>query len=516
MKSVLMTLNILGVCAAKGNIEYIRGKLSVTLNGVTYNAFEGVRYASAPVEKYSFEEPIAEYELKSNLGRKVDCLQIDPENGKSIGEDDCLFLNVYTPSPMTERAPVMVWIHGTPFPLGTSQSSLYEPELFMEQGVVVVTLSYRLDVLGFASYETSKMPGNYGLQDQELAIKWVLKNIQFFGGDPDRITLAGHGSGAAHVLFHLNGRMAGKIERGIALSGSRFAPWALSVGSWTSKQTHSLASWMKDRKLSPCPTFTPNCLKKANATTMIDWSFKTITSLPMLWDRLTWPFRPVVDQVYIKSYPWSSNSSGNFSLLLGLNRDEGDIMNIFADVRNWMVKDRETLFDTFIAVHHPARLNLDVDLQSRINALYEGTRIWKNQLNQLATDGWFFYPAVEEARSHAGPLQAFMFDFQSDFAHMGCSVRRRTNVAAHGDELPFIFNISACRYTLANRRTAKKYVDTLASFVRNGKASLKRYSDDKELFDITAALSNPEVFGTFDKSIAKRMRFWKDLGLYSK
>ena len=93
-------------------------------------------------------------------------------------------------------APVMVWIHGGAFVSGSGTFWDYGPQYFMEAGVIIVTINYRLGPLGFLSTATEELPGNLGLWDQALALAWVRDNIRYFGGDPGRVTLFGESAGS--------------------------------------------------------------------------------------------------------------------------------------------------------------------------------------------------------------------------------------------------------------------------------------------------------------------------------
>ena len=96
--------------------------------------------------------------------------------------------------------PVMCWIHGGSFIQGSS--NLYPADYLMDRDIILVTINYRLGILGFFSTGSSLIPGNFGLKDQVMALKWVQENIKFFGGDPNRVTLFGESSGGANVGFH--------------------------------------------------------------------------------------------------------------------------------------------------------------------------------------------------------------------------------------------------------------------------------------------------------------------------
>lgn len=98
---------------------------------------------------------------------------------------------------------MIVYIHGGGFLRGTSDPSVLGPEYFMESKVILITLQYRLNIFGFLSSGDEDCPGNFGLKDQVQALRWIRRNIQSFGGDPQSVTLMGHEAGAAAVHLHL-------------------------------------------------------------------------------------------------------------------------------------------------------------------------------------------------------------------------------------------------------------------------------------------------------------------------
>ena len=129
--------------------------------------------------------------------------------GEDKGNEDCLYLNVFTPFAKFKATkftfnnnplPVMVWIHGGSFLTGSSNS--FSPNYLMDKNIVLVTINYRLGILGFLSTGDSVAPGNFGMKDQIFALKWVQKNIQFFGGDRNHVTIFGESAGGAAVHLH--------------------------------------------------------------------------------------------------------------------------------------------------------------------------------------------------------------------------------------------------------------------------------------------------------------------------
>jgi para-nitrobenzyl esterase len=138
--------------------------------------------------------------------------------------EDCLTLNVWTPA--TEgRAPVLVWIHGGALVSGSSKETLYDGARLAREGVVVVSINYRLGVLGWLAHPdlSAESPlgisGNYGLMDQVAALEWVKRNIAAFGGDPENVTIAGESAGGLSVLYLMSTPLAhGLFDRAIAQS----------------------------------------------------------------------------------------------------------------------------------------------------------------------------------------------------------------------------------------------------------------------------------------------------------
>lgn len=125
--------------------------------------------------------------------------------------------------------PVFVWIHGGGFVFGSGSTELYGPDYLVEKDVVVVTINYRLNIFGFLSLRDPKVgvPGNAGLKDQAMALKWVKKNIDCFGGDANNITIGGESAGGASINYHLISPLSkGLFNRAIIMSGSVFNPWA--------------------------------------------------------------------------------------------------------------------------------------------------------------------------------------------------------------------------------------------------------------------------------------------------
>lgn len=202
-----------------------------------FRLFQGVPYAAAP----RWQPPVAPVPWRSVRDatkpglRCVQDVRIDPDYGLATGED-CLNLTVWSPDGASRRTPraVLVWIHGGGFLNGSSD--IYNSQTLTTRGdIVVVSINYRLGALGFLAHPAlagpGQEPGNYGLADQQAALRWVRDNIGAFGGDPDRVTIAGESAGAMSVCDHLVApESAGLFRAAVMQSGPCQAQADLPAG----------------------------------------------------------------------------------------------------------------------------------------------------------------------------------------------------------------------------------------------------------------------------------------------
>lgn len=204
--------------------------------------YRGLRYAAPPVGDLRFAPPAPapkHAEVKAATVYGPQCLQkygIDQMGVDldllTVGKEDCLFLNVWRP--VGERLPVMVFIHGGAFVIGGGSWGIYDGDLLSQEGVVVVTINYRLGPLGFLAYPaglTDGVAGNQGILDQIAALRWVKDNIAAFGGDPGNVTVFGESAGGMSVCTLLASPEArGLFHAAIIESGGCKAVAELSTG----------------------------------------------------------------------------------------------------------------------------------------------------------------------------------------------------------------------------------------------------------------------------------------------
>ncbi|XP_073837084.1 esterase P isoform X2 [Musca autumnalis] len=232
-------------------VEIENGRLRGKDNGIYYS-YESIPYAEPPTGSLRFEAPQPyaqkwEEDFDASVKPKP-CMQWDQfQEGedKLTGIEDCLTVNVYKPKTGKDQYPVMVYIHGGCFMFG--DVNFYEPEYLMRNGnVILVKIVYRLGPLGFLSTEDEAITGNFGLKDQQLALKWIQKNIAQFGGDPKKVMLTGFSAGGASTHYHvLNPETKNLAKTAVSLSGVALNPWAIST---TARQ-----SALKMAKILKCP-----------------------------------------------------------------------------------------------------------------------------------------------------------------------------------------------------------------------------------------------------------------------
>ncbi|HXN74368.1 MAG TPA: carboxylesterase family protein [Candidatus Acidoferrales bacterium] len=203
------------------------GPVRGTVSAAGVREFLGIPYAAPPVGNLRWRPPVPRapwFQTLDTTHFANHCPQPASPFGIESTTEDCLFLNVFTPDSNDFRLrPVMVWIHGGA--LVTGESNDYDPTVMVQDGVIVVTINYRLGALGFlahpalASNPTSA--GDYGLMDQQLALRWVRDNIVFFGGDPLNVTIFGESAGGLSVFSQLTSPSAANLfQKAIVESGA--------------------------------------------------------------------------------------------------------------------------------------------------------------------------------------------------------------------------------------------------------------------------------------------------------
>ncbi len=259
----------------------VRGVLS---GGI--DRYLGIPYAAPPVGALRWQPPQPNGRwtgVRDATLFAAHCPQVASSFGRASLTEDCLYLNVFTPArgaddeaegAEEERLPVMVFIHGGN--LSSGESDDYDPVRLVSRGVVVVTVNYRLGALGFLAHPalTAESPehasGNYGLMDQQAALRWVQENIARFGGDRDRVTIFGMSAGGLSVHSHMASPLStGLFHRAIVESGAH----SLSQLSLAQAEARGTAL----ANLVGCGDQTASCLRAVSVESLLSEFPRTIT-----------------------------------------------------------------------------------------------------------------------------------------------------------------------------------------------------------------------------------------------
>jgi para-nitrobenzyl esterase len=400
----------------------VRGELRDT-SGVL--AFKGIPYAAPPVGSLRWRAPqpptpwIGVRDALAFGPASLSSLENDPRPGPR--SEDCLTLNIWTAArEADEKRPVMVWIHGGGFQFGSSANPATDGSPLAAKGVVVVSFNYRLGIFGFLAHpdlDVEAPSGDYGLQDQLAALRWVQSNIAAFGGDPDNVTLFGESAGAMAVGI----LMASPLARGL---------FHKAIGE-------SGAFW--DGRHGPLQTFDEARMRGlAFARRQGDASIAALRAMPAeqlnaaaLWnferDHVTEAFSPSIDHHVVPDAPARRFLRGEqmqIPLLAGWNSAEGvpfmsqslpahSAQAFRAAAENIFGKQRLSDFQKL----YPA----DIDARAKASAaaltgdMVVGEQCWQ----------WL---RLHRASSRA-PVYGYHFNYSSPY----------TPIASHVTEIPFVF-----------------------------------------------------------------------------
>jgi para-nitrobenzyl esterase len=407
--------------------------------------FKGIPYAAPPFGANRFRPPQPPAPWSGvrdalTFGAEPFQLRLPPEWQAAIPDptvqgEDCLNLNVWTPALANTRLPVMVYIPGGMFEIGTGAS--YNGSRFARDGIVCVSLNYRVGAESFLFLEDS--PANRGLLDQVAALGWVRDNIAAFGGDPDRVTIFGESAGAMSVGTLLGLPLAeGLFRRAIAQSGA-----AHLVNSADAARQIGLA--LADKLGVPA---TRDAIATLPMQRFLDAQIALKTDLLAHPDPLRWgsetvvstmPWQPVIDGEIIPAAPIqriAGGASAQVDVMLGTNTDDWKLFTVLNGYFDRVTEDMlagpvaDYGFLSLAAYGLPANRAL-----AAYQAQSPGTGAG-DLLAAVQTAWWVRIPAIRLAEAHTGnPGGTFMYEF----AWPSPAENGRFG-ACHGLEIPFVFD----------------------------------------------------------------------------
>ena len=403
-------------------------------------AWKGLRYAAAPTGELRFrapQPPARCSELADATAYGPACPQpVFPNMPLDLGApqgEDCLRLNIWTSSDTQagDAKPVMVWLHGGAYVLGSSSQTLYDGRRLVSHGdVVVVTVNYRLGVLGFldlSSFDTAArhFDSNVGLRDVLAALQWVRDNIAAFGGDPQRVTLFGESAGAGIVTTLLASPAAeGLFARAIAQSSP-----ATSVYDRASAGRVAQA-FLDQLGIAPSES---QRLVDIPMTAILAASQRVFDEVPVRNPgRLA--FVPIVDGDVLTDYPVKLAQQGRthpVPLIIGTNKHEAALFRLLRSPLMPITPRAITSMFNQIAAEQP---DLQLPTEEEIGSAYTRKRRKARSLS-IATDVGFRMPSVwlAEGHAHVAPVYLYRFD------HATPLLRLTMVGAAHATELPYVW-----------------------------------------------------------------------------
>ncbi|KAF5299074.1 hypothetical protein FQR65_LT09432 [Abscondita terminalis] len=430
----------------------LRGRIAKDYEDNEYFCFQGIPYAKPPLGTLRFKAPLPPESwtgVRDATQNGNDSLSVDQPDD---GSEDCLFLNVYTRQLYSEHQslkPVMFWIHGGGFVGGSGSSLIYGPQFLITRDVVIVTINYRLGLLGFLSFEdvSLEITGNAGLKDQVMALRWVQENIKHFGGDPNNVTAFGESAGAASIHYLILSPLAkGLFHKAILQSGCASCPWALGRKSHATLK-HALKMNRASEKdvLAILQNMSVEDLRKLQRRMPDNFEAYFIRGMGPVIENSNSP-DPIITQK-----PEEIILSGNYNhvpLIIGFNSREGmlaDVLNREFRRHGHAIKDFENKVPHNMNVAKGSALSKSI--ADKIKSFYYGnetpTENNKNQYYLVHGDNQFVWPAINTARQHYltsnEPIYVYRLSVESNLNICKNIAAIENPGVTHADDLPYVF-----------------------------------------------------------------------------
>eukprot|EP00039_Didymoeca_costata_P020160 m.340275 g.340275 ORF g.340275 m.340275 type:complete len:536 (-) comp19221_c0_seq1:1464-3071(-) len=472
IKPVLAVLVVMLQC--KYSLEFKIDNVVVTKQGPvqgiqegTEIAYRGIPFAEPPLGERRWKPPQEATPWKqvrnaTSWGNR--CVQ---HNGD--GDEDCLFVNVHTPITATKTSalPVLLWVHGGGYQDGDGNVNGSDLIESLKGRVVFASCNYRLNIFGFLGGEALKAgdsensTGNYGIQDQRAAMKWVQQNIAEFGGDPTRVTIFGCSAGGGSMSNHLTmTRSAGLFSRMVIMSGS--------FATWVSKPMRDAEDmFQKTLNITGCKDVT--CLQKLDVAKLK----YAVETLPLCCSNLQGvpyiPWSPVIDGLELRMHPRALIAQGHIThvpVMHGTCRDEGAIFESLT-----FNTSHETLMKGFTSWYHnslgsSAALELDKVYRNQTypfnTSTLQATTSWWEAQRSLG-DQSFNCPALYTSRELTRMSNLSVYEYF--FVHPDNP--QQLPLALHCSNMAYVFSISS-RATEEERALALANAEYLYNFAASG------------------------------------------------
>ncbi len=402
----------------------------------TVKVWKGIRYAAAPVAELRWRAP----EPPQRWSEPADATRVgpvcpqptDPRIPIDLGApqgDDCLTLNVWASRDTQpgDRKPVMVWVHGGAYILGSSAQPLYHGRALAAGGeAVIITVNYRLGAFGFLDLSSfgDGFDSNVGLRDVLFALEWVRDNITAFGGDPGRVTLFGESAGAGIVTTLLGSPAAAGLFAG-AIAQSSPATSVYDNG----RARRVAEGFLEELDVGPGDV---QRLAHVPVDAVIAASKRLFYDVPVR-SPGTLAFAPIVDGDVVPAHPVKLAREGRtlpVPLIIGTNKHEAALFRWMKSPLMPITPEAIRAMFAALAAEQPA---LQLPSEAQIRTTYRGRG--KTAGMSVARDIGFRMPSIWFAEGHRGTAPVYLYRF--DFATPMLRLLRLG--AAHATELPYVW-----------------------------------------------------------------------------
>ncbi|XP_023953779.2 esterase E4-like [Bicyclus anynana] len=472
----LIVLFVFCLSEAIGNVivETKSGKISglevkSIFPGEKYYSFLSIPYAEPSIGDLRFKAPVPHPGWEDVLEAKKlqkSCAQLNSPQRRIkrygfTGDEDCLHLSIHTPKlPSSENAlPVIVFLYNENFKISYNASKEYGNDFFMKEEVIIVTLNHRLGSLGFVSFEDEILPGNNGIRDVILALKWIKDNINNFGGDPSKITLMGNYGGGVIVDILLHSPKAkGLFSAAVMQSQTSFHP--LYFPNNPKKRAIALADQLNE-KVTTSELF----LQRMSSIPAIKLTSADALSQDAdegsIFQRGTVQFGPVLeikhDDAIITEFPENSTVPVSVPVMIGFNSREAiELSERFLHVPEHLsriIRDIHLTFPRRVNYRFKVDDNIYLKANKDIRKFYfdkaSGISNKQGEFMNLVGDMMVFYPIDYTIRKYTSnadaPVYYYMFDYSGELNFRKKKVLEEARSldgtwgASIGDELCYLF-----------------------------------------------------------------------------
>ncbi|XP_017476558.1 PREDICTED: venom carboxylesterase-6-like [Rhagoletis zephyria] len=509
-----------------------------------FEGFLGIPFAKPPIGDLRFSNPV-EYGLWEGTlaarNPKPDCIQKDyVKAGSSIqGSEDCLYLNVYRPLNVGyKKLPVLFYLYAGGFSSGSASPQAQGPEYFMDTDEVILVIpAYRLGPFGFLSTNDEEMPGNFGLKDQNLALKWIQKYISAFSGDPDRVTIFGNSAGAAAAHYQLLSPASKDLYRNAILaSGAAILPFARPLTDPKSRAIE-LAEAVGIREAAYLTSEgLVRALRKINPSVLI----KAVDKLKSWYIHPLGIFHPVIEQsswngAFLTADPSSLSIEKPWIIGHVTSKGEGGPLANRLITSTSLRAQFNDNFDKLLGVMLEFPDTID---RAALNRTIEMYMNGQHKLNdetldgfcELVGDGGFVYPIYKTIQFNVNSAVAqnlkgiIRFDYRGPYSFSQTYTGSNANYStAHGDDSLFLFRVPAefpRNYPLISPEATlvKRYVGLYVEFAKTGKVSeledigaCTRASFEKGSCKYLSIVKSPALFQTGSTWNINKMKSWDDV-----